>query len=152
MFKKALMWYIVTFVVVTYLVIIAIGYNNDWATRRIEYAGLSISGWNYELSEIDSDRIKFTYKVTLVNNDKKVDFIKSIGPGYKKEAENIIEYDKYILVNKDLKPGEEAEISWDIIVNTSNLKNVEVKEISRFLTNVEVSVGNNSYYSFFINN
>ncbi|MDF2948064.1 MAG: hypothetical protein K0R07_74 [Sedimentibacter sp.] len=152
MFKKALRWYIVTFVVVTYLVVVAIGYNNDWATRRIEYAGLSISGWDYELSEIDSDKIKFTYKLTLANNDKQIDFIKSIKPGYKMEVENIIDYDKSILVNTDIKPDEEKEISWDIIVNTRDLKSVEIKEISGFLTNIEVSVGNNTSYSFFINN
>ncbi len=41
-------------------------------------------------------------------------------------------------------------ISWDIIVNTAGLKNVDVKEIRSYLTSVTVSARNqNAYYTFY---
>ena len=63
---------------------------------------------------------------------------------------DIIEYDDYIVVNKEIKPNEEMGISWDIIVNTAGLKNVDVKEIRSYLTSVTVSARNqNAYYTFY---
>lgn len=150
MFKKALVSYIVIGVIVLYLMVIALGYTNDLETKRIEYQTLQLIGWNYELNEVDSNKVKFTYTLTLINYDSKDDFIKLVKPDFKEEIVNIIEYDDYIVVNKEIKPNEEMGISWDIIVNTAGLKNVDVKEIRSYLTSVTVSARNqNAYYTFY---
>lgn len=149
MFKKALGSYIVIVVVVFYLVIVSLGYTNDLGAKRIEYQGLRLSRWNYELSEVDFNKVKFTYALTLVNYGSKNDFIRLVKPVFKKEASNIIEYDDYIAVNKEIKPNEEMELSWYIIVNTDGLKKADVKELRSYLTSVTVSTRNqNAYYTF----
>ncbi len=99
MFKKALVSYIVIGVIVLYLMVIALGYTNDLETKRIEYQTLRLSGWNYELNEVESNKVKFTYTLTLINYDSKDDFIKLVKPDFKEEIVNIIEYDDYIVVS-----------------------------------------------------
>jgi hypothetical protein len=63
MFKKVLMLYIVIVVIVFYLMIVALGYTNDLETKRIEYQTLRLNGWEYELNEVSTNKIKFTYTI-----------------------------------------------------------------------------------------
>lgn len=150
MFKKSIVSYFVTIIIVLYLIIVASGYVTNLKTKRIEYQELRISKWNYELKELGSDRVKFTYTFSLINCNTKNEFIISVKPTYKKEIENTVEYDDYIAINKEIKPNEEIEISWDIIVNTDGLKKADVKEVKTYLTSVTVSAKNhNSYHTFY---
>lgn len=71
LFKKAVIAYGVIFVVVLYLVIVALGFTNDIASKRVEYQRLRLSRWDYEQNEIDYNKTKITYKISLVNHDKK---------------------------------------------------------------------------------
>lgn len=57
------MLYIVIVVIVFYLMIVALGYTNDLETKRIEYQTLRLNGWEYELNEVSTNKIKFTYTI-----------------------------------------------------------------------------------------
>lgn len=153
MFKKVLTWYIVIVISVFYLMIVALGYVNDLETKRIEYQTLRLNGWEYELNEVGTNKIKFTYTIKLIYYGSNNDFIRLVKPAYKNEVANIIEYDDYIAVNKEIKPNEEMEFSWDIIVSTDGLKEVGVREIRSYLSSVTVSArNNNAYHTFYQHN
>lgn len=153
LFKKALAAYFVIVIVVFYLVIVALGITNDLETKRIEYQTIRLNRWNYELKEVDFNKVKFTYSLVIANYGSGNDFIRLVKPVYKKEIANIIEFDDYIVVNKEIKPKEEIEISWDIIVNTDGLKEVNLKDIKNYLSEVTISTANhNAYHTYYPSN
>lgn len=80
----------------------------------------------------------------------KSDFIRLVKPEYYKDkAGSIVEYEDYIVINKEILPDEKIEIAWDIVVDSDILKGTDNAGIKQLLASVTVSTANyNTYYNF----
>lgn len=123
------------YVIFVYLIVVVFC-NNYIKPYSLSKEELRINSWNYALNEIDSDKTKFSYSVSLINLSEGDIFIRTLKPNYKKEILNNIEYDNVVVVNKEIKPEDVLTINWDIVINK---KGLTVKELKAYLTNIELN-------------
>jgi len=126
---------IALYIIIVYLLLVVF-FNTYVKPYRLTNEELQISSWNYALDEIDLDKTKFSYSVSLINVSEGIIFLRTLKPDYKEEVLNNIEYNNVIIVNKEIKPKEVLEVSWDIIINK---KGLIVKELKAYLTSIKLN-------------
>jgi len=130
---------IVLYTSIVYIVVVIIVYKYNLEYPNLARQSFQISRWNYELNEINSDKIKFTFGISLSNESESTFFVRTIKPSYKNETINNIEYENVIIVNKEIKPKEKLEVNWDIIIKKEGIAEIEIKELKSLLTGIKVS-------------
>jgi len=57
----------------------------------------------------------------------------------------IIKHDNAITVSKELQPNEKCKIGWEIVVDTKEITELNVKTVKNILKSVTVSMDNSNY-------
>lgn len=136
--------FLVISVIAVFVFLIVYWQIYDWETTVIGTRENVLSSWHYELNEIDSEKAIFSYGVTLYNDSNEPKFVRVIQPSYKNEIK-IIEHDNAITVSKELQPNEKCKIGWEIVVDTKEITELNVKTVKNILKSVTVSMDNSNY-------
>ncbi|NYB74852.1 hypothetical protein HZF24_11955 [Sedimentibacter hydroxybenzoicus DSM 7310] len=142
MLKKGM--FLVISVIMVFVLLIVYWNIYDWETTVIGSKENVLSSWHYELNEMDSEKAIFSYGVTLYNDSNEPKVVRTIQPSYKNEIK-IIEHDNAITVNKKLQPNEKYEVNWDIIVDTKEITELNVKTVKAVLESVTIAMDKSNY-------
>lgn len=145
MIKRGL--YLFTSVIVVFIILIVYWYVYDWEETVIGSKDRLLSSWHYELKEIDSEKAMFLYGITLHNDSNKPKLVRAIQPSYNSEF-NIIEYDNVISVNKELQPNEKYKVNWNIVIDTKDISELNVKTVKFVLSSITIGINNSSHTYF----
>lgn len=105
-------------------------------------SGLKIYNWSSALggvNENDFDKTKYSYSISLTNEDEKTIFIKSVQPSVNETIKSkILSKEIVVDVNENLKPNETIKINGEIIIDTKGLGKSDIVTLEPFITDIKV--------------
>lgn len=145
--------YLVISVIAVFLLLIIYWNKYDWGNSSIVGSlqkEVYLSSWYYDLDEIDSEKSKFSYGISLINGSEDPKYVRSIQVNYNNELLKIIEHDNVIQVNKEIKANEEYKVNWNIVVNTKGLTELNMKTVKSLLNSITIAMNksNITYYQY----